>query len=304
MNRRWIKFGLGLLVFLLLAGYLSTGFVIVEPGEAVVVRRFGQVLPTPWRQGPHWALPIGFDRLDRLRTDEVRRLEVGSVVIPGPEEEPGAGEYLTGDRNILRARAVVQYRVADPVTFLLRCADRDLLLERLAESAMVEALSRRGIDAALRADRVALAREVTSQLAQQTDRQGLGVAILGVSLTDARPPSEVQAAFAEAQATRSMANRRKFEAESYASTTLAAARAEAGAVVEQAAAEAHRAITLAVGRADRFRSLLAEANESRALTVRRLYLDQIGELLPMVRRKLVLTPGEAIDLSLFEGEQD
>jgi hypothetical protein len=35
------------------------------------------------------------------------------------------------------------------------------------------------------------------------------------------------------------------------------------------------------------------------LTIRRLYLDMLRELLPRVRRKLVLTPDEAVDLSIL-----
>ncbi|CAN5892646.1 FtsH protease activity modulator HflK [soil metagenome] len=300
MNR--CRIGIGLLLILLSAAYLATGLVVVEPGEVVVIRRLGRVLESPWRPGPHWGGPFGFDRFDRLRTDEVRRLAVGLVGVPGPGEEPGAGEYLTGDRNIVRARAVVQYRVADPVAFVLRSRDRELLLERLAESALVRALSSRGIDAVLRTERVDVSREVAAILAREADRQGLGVAVLGVSLIDARAPTEVQAAFAEAQSARSMADRRAFEAESYAASTLSEARAEAGAAIENAHAEADRAVAIAAGRADRFRSLLAEADESRALTVQRIYLQNLQELLTKVRRKLVLTPDEPLDLSLFGAE--
>ena len=58
-------------------------------------------------------------------------------------------------------------------------------------------------------------------------------------------------------------------------------------------------MTLARSRAGRFLALLAEAEKARGLTVRRLYLDTVRDLLPKVRRKLVLTPDEPIDLSIL-----
>jgi membrane protease subunit HflK len=244
------------------------------------------------------------ERRSRVRTDEVRRLEVGLVGTPGAEDEPGAGEYLTGDLNLLRARGVVQYRVADPVAFVTRTAAEDLgpLLRRLTESSLARALSRQGIDAALRSGRLAIARDVEAALARSVEAQGLGIAILGVSLTDARPPGEVAPDFDAAQAARSERERRVNEARTFAATTRAAARSESQARLDRARAHAERTVLLARARAGRFLAILAEAERARPLTVRRLYLDMIRELWPRVRRKIVLTPDEPIDLSILGGE--
>jgi hypothetical protein len=57
------------------------------------------------------------------------------------------------------------------------------------------------------------------------------------------------------------------------------------------------------GQAERVLALLAEADRSRALTVRRLYRDALRDLLPRVRRKVLLTPEEPVDLSLFGVEK-
>src|SRR5262249_12516539 len=85
-GRRRIAIGaaMGLAVLV----YLATGWTEVPPGEAVVVRRLGRVLPQPWGPGPHWGWPLGFDRAVRVRTEEVRRLDVGLSGVPGPGEEP------------------------------------------------------------------------------------------------------------------------------------------------------------------------------------------------------------------------
>jgi modulator of FtsH protease HflK len=283
----------------LLAAALATGAVVVAPGEVMVVRRLGRTLPQPWAPGLHLGWPFGLDRIIRVRTDEVRRMEIGLAGVPGPEDEPGAGEYLSGDLNLLRARGIVQYRVADPAAFALRAAAVEPLLAHLTESSLSRALSRRGIDSILRHERAEVVRDVEADLARAVDRLRLGLAILGVSLTDARPPAEVAPDFAAAQATQSEHDRRINEAKTYEATVLPAATAQALARVEQARARADRAVALARSRSSRFLALLGEAERSRRLTVRRLYLDALRDLLPRVRRKLVLTSEEPIDLSIL-----
>ena len=97
-----------------------TGWVVVRPGEQVVVRRFGRVVGPAWGPGFHWGLPLGLDRFDRVRTDEVRRLIVGPADPLEAGSEAHGGEFLTGDLNLVRIRAIVQYRVDDPVSYVVQ----------------------------------------------------------------------------------------------------------------------------------------------------------------------------------------
>jgi membrane protease subunit HflK len=279
--------------------YMATGWVVVAPGEAAVVRRMGRVLPRPWTPGAHWGWPLGFDDVTRVRTDRVRRISVGRAGAPGAAEARDAGEFLTGDLNLLRAEATVQYRVSDPVAFALRSADVEPLLTRLTESSLSRAVARRGVDDALRTGRAAIARDVGEDLQRASGQLGLGISVLGVSLTEVRPPSEVAPDFAAAQAARSDRDRRINEARAYQAASMPAAKAAALARTEQARAYADRTEALARSRAGRFLALLAEADRSRPLTVRRLYLDAIRDLLPKVKRKLVMTPDEPVDLSIL-----
>ncbi len=287
-----------LIVVATLAG-LASGWITVQPGEVAVVRRLGRVLPETWGPGPHWGWPLGMDRTTRLRLDEVRRLEFGRVDTPGPLDAPGLGEYLTGDHNIVRARGVVQFRVADPVAFLLRAEDLDQILARSTEASLARALASRGIDDPLRGQRSRVAAKVRDELARSVEALGLGVAILGVNLTDARPPVEVEPAFAEAQAAQSERDRRINEAKSLLGTLRPAALATAEGATDAARTRAARDVEMARSRADRFLNLLAEADRSRTLTVRRLYRDALRDLLPRVRRKVLMTPDEPVDLGLF-----
>lgn len=290
---------LALLAVVAALAYVASGLFVVAPGEIAVVRRLGRITPRLSGPGLHLGWPLGLDRVTLIKTDEVRRLTVGLPVTPGVGDEPGAGEYLTGDLNLLRTRATVQYRVSDPARFTLRAVEVEPLLMRLSEASLTRSLARQGIDATLHDGRFAASREAEAELSRLADGYGLGLTILGVSLTDTRPPGEVAPDFAAAQSARSEHDRRVNEAKTLAATTVTKAESDARARLEKSRAGADRTLALAKSRAGRFTALLAEATKSRGLTVRRIYLDAVRELLPKVGRKIVLTPDEPLDLSIF-----
>ena len=123
--------------------------------------------------------------------------------------------------------------------------------------------------------------------------------MLGVSLTDTRPPLEVAPDFALAQSARADHDRRVNEAKTYAATTLTKAESSAKAKLEQANARADRVRVVARGKAARFAAIAAEVKKSRKMTIRGIYLEALREMLPRVRRKIVLTPEEPVDLSIY-----
>lgn len=300
MSRR-IAVALALIAASLLIA--ATGWRVVRPGERIVVRRFGRIIVPDWGPGLHWGAPLGIDRFDRVRTDEVRRLNVGAAPEAAADSDPGADEFLTGDLNLVRVRAVIQYRVASPAEIVVRADDVGALLERLAEASLSHSLARRGIDPVLRGDRRQITAEVARDLEQAIARLHMGLEILGVSLTEARPPAEVAADFSAAQSAQSQRDRRGNEARTRAETTVTAARAEAGSRLETARAASQRKLLGSQAGAQRFLALLAEARRSPELTVQQTYLDTMKSLLGRVRRKIILPAGNDVDLTVLGFEE-
>jgi membrane protease subunit HflK len=288
-----------LLLLIAIGVVVSSGFCLVAPGEVVVVRRLGRVVQPSWGPGLHWKWPLGIDRIDRIQAEAVRHLAIGLAGPAASDLEPSAGEVMTGDLNILRVEATVQYRVARPVDFVLHIDQVEPLLVKAADASLARAVACRGVDSALRADRTAIAHEVERELTRVADQYEAGVAILGVSLTSARPPIEVEPDFAAAQSAESESSRRKNEAASRAETSVAGARSAAGAKREAARGAGDRTILLARADALRFSELVDEIERSRTVAIRKLYLDSMQSLLERVKRKIVVPQGGAIDLTVL-----
>ncbi len=286
--KRWAVPLIGVLLFMT---YLATGLVVVAPGEVVVVRRFGKAIRPPLEAGPHVVAPIGIDRRDRVRIDLLRTIELGR---DGPE----ATEYLTADLNLVIARGVAQYRVADPIAHVTSTGDLEALLDRIGEATLARALSRFTIDEVLKASGSAIAFEAEKALREEVKQRALGLEILSVRLAEVRPPSEVRPDFDAAQAAKDGVARRTTDAHTRAEVLKTQTSAEASTRTREAAARADRAVVLARAKAERFEALLEESRRDRALTVERLYRDSLKDLLPKVRRKVVLGQDEAIDLSI------
>ena len=91
-------------------------------------------------------------------------------------------------------------------------------------------------------------------------------------------------------------------AEEYRDRARADARGQSREIADRAAATYDRSIQLARGEADRFTKVLVETRKAPDATRERLYLEALAELLPRFGRKVIVPPGEDVDLSLFADE--
>jgi membrane protease subunit HflK len=254
----------------------------------------------------HWGLPWGIDRVDRLKVSQTRTLGVGASG-PGAAPlarapDPRSDDFLTGDLNLVTAEAVVQYRVRDPVAYLLRARDVEASLRALSEWALTRALARRGIDELLTTGRAEVAEGLTRTIQALSDAEGLGVSLVAVRLGRVAPPAAVAPAFADAARARSDRRQAITRSEEYRDRSRSEARGQARAIADAAAGQVDRLVEPARGEAERFTRLLAEARKAPSSFRRRLFLETIAELLPRFRRKVVVPAGQDLDLSLFDDE--
>jgi membrane protease subunit HflK len=76
--------------------------------------------------GLHYALPYPVDRIILLRINEAQRLSIGGTDLGQALGVARVGEadyLLTGDQNLVRTRASIQYYIQAPHLYLFRTED-------------------------------------------------------------------------------------------------------------------------------------------------------------------------------------
>ena len=260
---------------LALVAWLAGAVVVVGPGEIGVIDRFGRALRDRLLEpGVHLVWPTPVDRVTRVDTARVRRLE-----LPGPRR------VLSGDQSFLDVGASILYRVDDPVTYLFDVESAETCLERLGRKALLTVGARTIAEELLGGGRALAEAELSSTLRAETG--DYGIEVIGAFLTAVEPPKEIRAAFhdvIDADEERATAVNR---ARADETRLLPDARGRARTAREQGKAEGHEVVAKAKGEAGRF-VLLAEIDDAHSRTFRaRTYLAEIEAALDSV--ELVLT---------------
>jgi membrane protease subunit HflK len=299
---------LSLLVTASAIGYLATGCYTVQPNEVAVVRRCGNLLEGVRGPGLHFGLPYGFDRVDKLRLMELKRVGVGIGLADrsvGRRLQPQQAEGLTGDRNLILISAVVQYRIATPEEFLLTTQDVPGLIEGATGSALTSVISSMSVDGVLTTQRITVQNNVRLRAQELLGPYGVGVEIVSVSLEGTAPPQEVAAAFRDVISAREDKQRAENEAEGYRNRLAPQARGEAKRMLLEAEAYADELVRIAAGDAARFAQMAGQLKGRRQLTIRRLILETMEQVLPRLKKVVVdADAGRQLDLGIYAGESE
>ena len=287
MSTPFVQKSLLAILLIMLIGYLATALETVGPGEVVVVRRLGRTVEPPWTAGLHVGLPKGFEHRVKLRIDEVRRLPIGTARETENSAISGRGEYLTADRNLARVGAIIQFH--------------ETVLGALAERALSRACSQFEIDDVLRNRRQQLSDALLATLARDCESLSLGIGLLSVNVVEARPPEEVVSEFSDAQAAVSDRERRATEAVTEAERIALNARARALKIEDLASTQAVQTRNNARSRAERFLAILGQNSGDTPSTRQRLYQEALQRGFQRLGKRVLLEPGQPIDLSILGG---
>ncbi len=288
----WLRGGRGLGLAALVVGglWLASGFYRVEPDEEGVVQRFGAfVRITP--PGLNYHLPWPVERVQLPSVTRINRIEVGyrsagsdqdsddSDAASGARQVPAESLMLTGDENIIDINFAVFWRISDAAKYLFNTRDPDATIKEVAESAMREVIGRTKIEPALTDARARIEADVLAKAQEILDQYGTGVQLSQVQLQKVDPPPEVIDSFRDVQRANTEAQRMVNEAESYANNVVPRARGDAAVITAGGDAARQAAVAQATGDAKRFESVLAAYQDSKDVTLKRLYIEAMQDLL-------------------------
>src|SRR6184192_2011485 len=276
-SARGIGGGAGALAALVIAVWLASGFYIVVEGTRGVVLTFGK-FSQETQSGLRWRLPWPIQSHEIVNLSQVRTLEVGyrnNVRTKVLKESL----MLTDDENIIDLQFAVQYLVKDAQAYIFNVRRPDESAMQIAETAMREVIGKNRMDAILYETQVDVANKSRDLMQAIHDRYNTGIQISAVTVQNAQPPEQVQAAFDDAVKAGQDRERQKNEGQAYANDVIPRSRGAASRLLQEAEGYKQRVIANAEGEASRFKQVLAEYNKAPGVTRERIYLDTLQQVL-------------------------
>jgi len=270
----------------LLAWWLLTGGVYtVKQGENSVVLRFGK-FRTVQDAGLHFRWPIPIERNYIINTEHVNTVRVGYRDNPqngSKTSVPREALMLTSDENIIDIKFAVQYKIADPKSFLFNVATptetADVVVRQATESAVRSVVGRNNMDFIITSGRAEIGQKTRSLLQEILDRYHTGIQIVTVEMQNAQPPDEVKAAFDDAVKAREDEERLKNQARAYAVQLVKRAEGQVDQVLARAGAYQQAVVERATGETTRFTEILGAYRTAPKVTRDRLYLETMEQVL-------------------------
>jgi len=277
--------GAWLLVALVVIIWVASGFYIVDASQRGVVLRFGKYHQTT-EPGPQWHLPYPIESVEVVNLSQVRTLEVGyrtNVKNKVLKESL----MLTDDENIVDLQFALQYVLKDPKDYLFNNRNPDEAVMQVAESAMREIVGKSKMDFVLYEGRESIRAQAQKLMQEILDRYQTGIAISQVTMQQAQPPEQVQAAFDDAVKATQDRERQINEGQAYANDVVPKARGSASRLLQESEGYKQRIIATADGEASRFRQIMAEYARAPAVTRERMYLDTVQQVLNNTSKVIV-----------------
>ena len=276
--------GIGIVVLGILVIWLASGFYRVLPDEVGVVLRFGAYNRTT-QPGLNYHLPSPIETVLTPSVTRVNRTEIGYRNAEGPgrgqvsRQVPEEALMLTGDENIVDVNFTVFWVIKDAQAYLFNIRGPEATVKSAAESAMREVVGETPIAQALSEGRGKIETETQKLLQGILNDYKSGVEVTQLQLLKVDPPAPVIDAFRDVQ--RALADRERLrnEAEAYRNDIIPRARGDAVRVKQEAEAYRQEIIARAQGDADRFTAVYKAFKAAQDVTLQRLYLETMEEIL-------------------------
>jgi membrane protease subunit HflK len=263
------------LVLVVLLAYISTGFYTIQWNERGIVRRFGQQIGEKRPPGFHFRLPWPVDSVERVKVDDIRKLNTGSFLM------------LTGDENLIQLNVATHYQIKDASDYLFNLEDPEKLVKDATRSALRQVVGEMEIDAVLTTAKSQVLERTRSLTESSLDRWDSGIHIVGIQLLQADPPAEVMEAFRDVASAREDRETYINEAYGYRNSIIPEAKGKAAKIVMEA--EGFRAERVNYAQGESFRFLLQhqEHDKAKRVTETRLYIETMEEALSPVEKILI-----------------
>jgi membrane protease subunit HflK len=282
--------GVAVVLIAIVVLWVASGFYRVLPDEVGVVLRFGAYNRTT-QPGLNYHLPMPIESVLTPSVTRVNRTEIGyrsgEGRAAGARQLPEEALMLTGDENIVDINFTVFWVIKEAQSYLFDIRNPEGTVKSAAESAMREIVGATPIAQALAEGRGKIETDTQRLLQHILESYRAGVEVTQVQLAKVDPPAPVIDAFRDVQ--RALADRERLrnEAEAYRNDIIPRARGDAVRIRQEAEAYRSEIIARATGDADRFSSVYKAFRTSQDVTMQRLYIETMEEILKSSNKVII-----------------
>jgi membrane protease subunit HflK len=276
---------IGIIILAVGALWLASGFFIVNPGDNVVIQRFGAWSRTADKEGLGYHFPAPIETAETVKVNELRSMNIGFTEAydrtgeRGQRDLPEESLMLTSDRNIVDLNIVLQWSIKSAEDFVFNIEDQENTIKQVAQSAIRDIVGQTEMFPIITNKREEVAAKTKAIIQQNLDEYRSGVTISQVLIKKAEVHPDVQDAFQDVQSAKQDAEDVQNRAEAYREDILPKARGLATQMNREAEGYKQSVIAKANGDADRFNSVYAAYLGGKDVTKERIYIETMEEVL-------------------------
>lgn len=281
-----------ILIILLVAISIFSGFYVVQAENVGVILRFGKYTKTT-EPGLHLKIPV-IDKVYQVAVERQLKEEFGFRTLKASVTSQYSRNYssesvmLTGDLNVVVVEWIIQYRVEDPYKYLFKVRNSKQTLRDMSEAAMREVVGDRTLNEVLTVGRQEISQTVETNLQDLCEQYENGIRIKQVVLQNVNPPDAVKASFNEVNQAQQDREKLINQARSEYNRVIPKAKGEAQQTIQEAEGYASERINGSKGDVARFVAVLKEYEKAPEITRQRIYLETMNKVLPKMEKKFII----------------
>lgn len=271
---------LGIIIFVLVT-IGSTSFFTVDEQQQAVVTTFGKVT-TIKDAGFHLKLPFGIQKVQYVDVNVYQKMRIGYTIEDGKEVfVPSESKMITGDYNIVNIDFYIEYKITDPVKYLYKVSDPDLVLRNMLQAQIRNVVGSKEVDSVITDGKSQIQSEIKTLIMQDLEEYDIGLSVINVKIQDSNPPTEkVIEAFKNVETAKQQAQTLINQAKAYENSKLPDAMAEKNRIEQNAQFVKQNRINEARKIAYMFEAMYNEYKNNPEITKERMYYQMIQEILP------------------------
>ena len=286
------RFGILIVCALIIAFGIFSSIYSVSEQEQAVITQFGKVVGVE-SAGLHFKIPFIQQSLRVNTTTQGMAIGYQESGTNDPVEDTSDYEdsmMITKDFNFVNIDFYLEYKVANPETFLFNTAEPLETLRNLTKASIRSTISKYLVDEVMTTAKGKIQSEVKDKLIAEMQKINLGIEVVNISIQDAEPPtSEVVQAFKAVETAKQGAETALNNANKYQSEKLPSANADADKILKEAEAYKENRIAEAEGQVARFTETYKEYKKFPLITKKRMFYETLEEVLPNLN--IIITDG-------------